>query len=288
MSRSSSAVVDSKVVEMTLENTNFEQNATKSLSTLQKLKEALNFSNHKDGFDKAGAALKKIDANTLTAGLQAAKNKFSALDKISFGFFSKLGGQIESTTMKYAQMFSGMKQATDGFAEYELKMGSVQTILMGAKTKEGLPVTLDMVNQKLDELNTYADKTIYSFSDMTASIGKFTNAGVDLDTAVAAIQGISNEAALSGANAQQASHAMYNFAQALSSGYVKLIDWKSIENANMATVDFKQTLIDTALELGTIKKEGDKFVSTTTDMNGKVSEAFTSTLGFNDSLSAQW
>lgn len=288
MSRSSSAVVDSKVVEMSFENSNFERNAATSLSTLQKLKEALNFGTTKDGFDKLGDSVKKADFNPLVAGIESAKNGMSALEAVSFGFFSKIGAQIEQTAQKYASMFSTLKMAQDGFAEYELKMGSVQTILMGAKTTEGLPVTLDMVNQKLDELNTYADKTIYSFSDMTASIGKFTNAGVDLDTAVAAIQGISNEAALSGANAQQASHAMYNFAQALSSGAVKLIDWKSIENANMATVEFKQALIDTAVEVGTLTKEGDKFISTTTDMSGKVSDAFNATTGFNDALSSQW
>lgn len=287
MSRSSSAVVDSKVVEMSLENTNFEKNAATSLSTIQKLKEALNFTTSKDGMDKFNSSLQKVDFNPMAAGIDTARQSISALDAISFGFFSRIGGQIEQTAMQYAQMFTS-KPVEDGFKEYELKMGSVQTILMGARTKEGLPVTLDMVNQKLEELNTYADKTIYSFSDMTSSIGKFTNSGVDLDTAVAAIQGISNEAALAGANAQQASHAMYNFAQALSSGYVKLIDWKSIENANMATVDFKQTLIDTAVELGTVVKVGDDYQSVTTDMNGHVSELFNSTKMFNDSLSAQW
>ena len=288
MSRSSSAVVDSKVVEMSFENSNFEKNATTSISTLQKLKEALNFTTSTDGVEKLGSSIKKVNFGSLSAGIESVKSSMSSLEMISLGYFTKVGARIEETIHKYAQMFSTIKMATDGFAEYELKMGSVQTILMSAKTKEGLPVTLDMVNKKLDELNTYADKTIYSFSDMTSSIGKFTNAGVDLDTAVAAIQGISNEAALSGANAQQASHAMYNFAQALSAGYVKLIDWKSIENANMATVDFKQTLIDTAVDLKKLTVQGDKYVSTTTDMNGKVSEAFNATLGFNDSLSAQW
>lgn len=85
----------------------------------------------------------------------------------------------------------------------------------------------------LQELNTYSDKTIYSFQDMTSNIGKFTNAGVGLEDAVMAIQGVSNVAAVSGANANEASRAMYNFTQALSAGYVKLIDWKSIENANI-------------------------------------------------------
>ena len=122
---------------------------------------------------------------------------------------------------------------TSGFSEYELKMGSVQTIM--ASTGE----SLETVNEYLNELNKYSDDTIYSFSDMTANIGKFTNAGVKLEDAVAAIKGVSNAAALSGANANEASRAMYNFAQALSAGYVKLIDWKSIEIANMATVEFK-------------------------------------------------
>lgn len=84
-----------------------------------------------------------------------------------------------------------------GFDEYELKMGSIQTIM--ASTGE----SLDVVNQKLDELNTYSDRTIYSFADMTENIGKFTNAGVNLDDAVAAIQGVANVAAVSGANANE-------------------------------------------------------------------------------------
>lgn len=288
MSRSSSAVVDSKVVELSFENSNFEKNATTSLSTIQKLKQALNFSTSNDGLERVGDSVKKINFNPISAGIDAAKERMSAFEAVSLGFFTKIGSRIEETAHKYTEMFSATKMAMDGFSEYETKMGSIQTILMGARDAEGLPVTLDMVNQKLDELNTYADKTIYSFSDMTSNIGKFTNAGVDLDSAVAAIQGISNEAALAGANTQQASHAMYNFAQALSSGSVKLTDWKSIEYANMATVDFKQTLIDTAVECKTLVKEGEKYISTTTDLNGDVSEAFDATSMFNESLKAQW
>ena len=141
----------------------------------------------------------------------------------------------------------------------------------------------------LDELNTYADKTIYSFSDMTSNIGKFTNAGVGLKDAVKAIQGISNEAAVSGANTEEASRAMYNFAQALSAGSVKLIDWKSIENANMATKEFKQQLLNTAIQMGTVEKTADGMYRTiTTNAKGERSDAFNATKSFNDSLQHQW
>lgn len=74
----------------------------------------------------------------------------------------------------------------------------------------------------------------------------------------------------------------------MSTGAVKLIDWKSIENANMATVEFKNELIKTAVELGTIVEKEGMYVSTTTDLQGKVSDAFTATTRFNDSLSSQW
>ncbi|WP_290095370.1 tape measure protein, partial [Bacteroides acidifaciens] len=172
----------------------------------------------------------------------------------------------------------------DGFAEYELKMGSIQTIMMSTGA------SLEDVNKYLNELNTYADRTIYSFADMTSNIGKFTNAGVKLEDAVMAIQGISNEAAVSGANANEASRAMYNFAQALSAGYVKLIDWKSIENANMATVEFKTQLLEAAVAAGTVEKTTDGMYRVLTENNqgSTMDEAIDATKNFNDSLQYQW
>ena len=279
-------VVDSKVVELKMENGQFEQNAETSLKTIEKINKSLDMVGDTKGIEGINDSLKNISFDALNNGVDTARRGFSLLETVTFGFFGSLGAKIENTAAELAKLFTGFDAFADGFKEYELKMDSVQTILMGAKTAEGLPVTLDLVNQKLEELNAYSDKTIYSFKDMTANIGKFTNAGVDLDTAVAAIQGISNEAALSGANAAEASRAMYNFSQALASGAVKLIDWKSIENANMATVEFKQTLIDTAGALGTIKETSDGMYEALG--SGKSVEAFNATTKFNDSLSNLW
>lgn len=286
MSMIGGSAVDSKVVELRMENQQFESGAEKSLSTIEKLHKSLSLIGDTKGIDSIGSSLKNVKFDALTSGVDTARRGFSLLETVTFGFFSSLGSRLEQTAEQFARLVTGIDPLIDGFSEYELKMDSVQTILMGAKTADGLPVTLDMVNQKLEELNAYSDKTIYSFRDMTANIGKFTNAGVDLDTAVAAIQGISNEAALSGANANEASRAMYNFSQALSAGYVKLIDWKSIENANMATVEFKQTLIDTAVELGTVKEAGDGLYEGLG--TGQATEAFNATTQFNNALANQW
>lgn len=273
--------VESKVVEMKFDNKDFEANVKTSMSTLDKLKEKLNFKGAADGLLNIQKASDKMDFSGISNGIDVASVKFSALQVAGITALTNITNSLMALGQNLIQTFA-IQPKTDGFNEYELKMGSIQTIMASTGA------SLNEVNGYLDELNTYADRTIYSFSDMTENIGKFTNAGVDLKTAVKAIQGISNEAAVSGANANEASRAMYNFAQAISAGSVKLIDWKSIELANMGTVEFKNELIKTAVELGTLVEQEGKYISTTTDANGNVSDAFTATTKFNDSLSAQW
>ena len=273
--------IDERVVEMRFDNKEFEKNAKESMTTLERLKKSLNLEGAAKGFDEIDKASKKVEVSKLGAALDTVKNKFSALEAIAVGSLLRIGQQAVDAGEKLLKSLT-IEPISQGFSEYELKMGSVQTIM--ASTGE----SLETVNRYLEELNHYADKTIYSFSDMTQNIGKFTNAGVKLEDAVKAIQGVSNEAAVSGANANEASRAMYNFAQALSAGYVKLIDWKSIENANMATLAFKQNLIDTAVAMGTVVEESGEYRTVTRDNMGKVSDLFTATKNYNDSLSAQW
>lgn len=273
--------VEKRIVEMRFDNQQFEKGVQTTMGTLDKLKHSLKLDGATKGLEDIDKAAKGINISGLSSAVETVKSRFSALEVVTITALANITNSVVNAGKKLVDSFT-MEPIQQGFAEYELKMGSVQTIMAstGADIKT--------VNGYLEELNTYSDKTIYSFSDMTSSIGKFTNAGVSLDDAVKAIKGISNEAAVSGANANEASRAMYNFAQALSSGAVKLIDWKSIENANMATVEFKQSLLDTALAMGTVVKVGDKYQSTTTDAQGKISDLFTATSMFNDSLSSQW
>lgn len=278
--------VEQKILEMQFNNADFEQKVAQSLVTLQKLKEATKLEDAGKGLEDLSRSASNVDLSPISKGIDQLNSHFDALGIFGMTVFHKLSEAAINMGQQVANAITAAP--TDGWKEYELNIDSVKTILNSAKNDEGLPVTLDEVNQKLNELNAYSDKTIYSFSDMTSNIGKFTNAGVSLDKSVAAIQGVANVAALAGANSNQASAAMYNFAQALSSGSVRLQDWKSIENANMATVDFKKVLIDTAVDVGTLVEQEGKYISTTTDMQGKVSDAFDVTQGFNDSLSSQW
>ena len=278
-----STTIDQKVVEMRFDNQHFEKNVNTTMSSLDKLKQKLNFSGASKGLDELNNSAKNNNMGVLANSVEVVRNKFSALEVMGITALANITNSAVNAGKRIVKSLT-VDPVTTGFNEYELKMGSIQTIM--ASTGE----SLEVVNSYLNELNKYSDQTIYSFSDMTQNIGKFTNAGVKLEDAVMAIKGISNEAAVSGANANEASRAMYNFAQALSAGYVKLIDWKSIENANMATVEFKEQLIEAAVAAGTLEKSSDGMykVLTTNVQGSTMDDVISSTKMFNESLNYQW
>lgn len=266
--------VDERVVRMEFDNAAFERKMGTTLASLDKLNKALKFEGAGKGLADVSAHMGRFDASTISEGIEGISKKFLALSTIAITALANIASKAMQVGAQMIKSLS-LDQVIGGFKEYELKMGSIQTIMAGSGE------SLDVVNKKLQELNEYSDKTIYSFADMTTNIGKFTNAGVSLDMAVSSIQGVANVAAVSGANAEEASRAMYNFAQALSKGHVQLIDWKSIELANMGTVEFKQQLLDAAVAAGTLTKQGEEYIT----MQGN---AVTSTKGFNESLTDQW
>lgn len=270
-----SKTIDERVVEMRFDNKQFESNVQTSLSTIEKLKKSLDMDGATKGLESIDSAAKKVDMSGLGSAVETVKTRFSVLEVMAVTALANITNSVVNTGKQMLHSLT-VEPISQGFEEYELKMGSIQTIMMSTGA------SLEEVNKYLQELNTYSDKTIYSFQDMTSNIGKFTNAGVGLEDAVMAIQGVSNVAAVSGANANEASRAMYNFAQALSAGYVKLIDWKSIEYANMATVEFKTQLLESAVACGTLTKTADGMYKT---VKGNVIDA---THGFNDSLQDQW
>lgn len=271
------STVDSRIVTMKFDNAQFEQGAGKTISTLDRLKAALQLPGATKGLSDVQAAADKTNFGSLEGGITKINAKFIAMTTIAITALTQIAQKAMAVGAQVVKSLT-IQPIKQGFDEYELKMGSIQTIMAGSGK------SLDVVNAKLQELNEYSDKTIYNFADMTTNIGKFTNAGVELDLAVASIKGIANAAALSGANANEASRAMYNFSQALSSGVVRLQDWKSIELANMATKEFKQQLIDSAVAAGTLAKGADGMY--TVVANNKT--ALNATKNFNASLTDEW
>lgn len=242
-----SETIDSKVVEMRFDNKDFEANTRTTMSTLDKLKAKLHFPGASKGLEEIGQTAKRVDFSGMSSGIQTVQMKFSALQVMGITALQNITNAAISAGKQLTDAIT-IDPVKDGFAEYETQMNSVQTILANTQ-KEGTNV--QTVNKALDELNTYADKTIYNFTEMTRNIGTFTAAGVKLDASVSAIKGIANLAAVSGSNSQQASTAMYQLSQALAAGKVQLMDWNSVVNAGMGGQVFQDALIRTSEHLQT-------------------------------------
>lgn len=249
--------IDERVVEMQFRNDQFEQGVKKSLISLENLKKGLNLDKSSKSLSNLESTAKNFSMKNLASDVASISDRFSTMGIIGMTALQNITNSAIATgkTLVSALTIDPVKS---GFQEYETQINSVQTILANTESKG---TTLDQVNAALDELNHYADMTIYNFTEMTRNIGTFTAAGVDLDTSVQAIKGIANLAAVSGSNSQQASTAMYQLSQALAAGTVKLQDWNSVVNAGMGGQVFQDALKETARVHGVaidqmIKDEG--------------------------------
>ena len=279
-----SKTIDERVVSMKFDNSQFERGAKETMTTLQKLEQSLNLKNASKGIQEVGAAMKSFSAEPIEGLLNAlnqATGSFSVLERIATGALYKIGAQAVELGEKLVKSLS-VEQIAAGWDKYADKTSSVQTIMAAtAKDFSDTGEQMEFVNDQLEKLNWFTDETSYNFLDMVNNIGKFTSNSIDLETSVEAMQGIANWAAISGANAGEASRAMYNLSQAISVGSVKLMDWKSIENANMATAEFKEMAIQTAEAMGTLKKASDGTWKTLDDNEVSVRN-------FNAALSDGW
>ena len=293
-----STTVDERVVEMRFDNKQFEQNIQTSLSSLDKLKKSLNLEGAAKGLETVNDAANKCSGNMspLSNAVETVRVRFSALEVMAITALQNITNSALAAGKNLVSAFT-IDPIKSGFEEYETQINAVQTILANTSSKG---TTLDQVNNALDELNHYADMTIYNFTEMTRNIGTFTAAGVDLDTSVAVIKGIANLAAVSGSNSQQASTAMYQLSQALAAGTVKLQDWNSVVNAGMGGQVFQDALKETAKVHGIaidemIKDEGsfretlskgwltsDILTETLAKFTGDLNEDQLRTMGYTD------
>lgn len=240
--------IDERVVEMKFDNRDFESNVKATMSTLDKLKNALKLPASSTALNGIANSARNATSNLsgVGAAVETVNARFSALQVVGITALSNITTAAMRAGSNLINSFS-FEPIVSGFQEYETQLNAVQTILANTSSKG---TTMDQVTAALDELNTYADKTIYNFTEMTRNIGTFTAAGVDLDTSVSAIQGIANLAAVSGSTSQQASTAMYQLSQALAAGRVSLMDWNSVVNAGMGGEVFQNALKRTAKAMG--------------------------------------
>ena len=262
--------IDERVVAMKFNNSQFEKGVADTNKSLDNLKKGLNLEGAAKGLSSLATMGKNFTLGGIASGVDTIASKFSALSIIGITALTNIANKAVNVGTQLVKSLT-IEPVNAGFAEYELKMGSIQTILANT-ARHG--TGLDQVTASLEELNTYADKTIYNFGDMTKNIGLFTNAGIKVDDAASMIKGFSNAAAASGTSAQGAAGAAYQLSQALSAGTIRLMDWRSLTNVGMGNKNMQNGLIEIADAMGTLEANS----ITATDVQGD----------FNGSLEKNW
>lgn len=259
--------IDKRIVELSFDNSGFDSNVRESLKTLDGLQEKLKFKDGTKGINDVNDAAKKMNFDVAKRALDEVKVKFSAFEVAGMTAITNITNSVMGMATRITSALT-IDPIKTGFSEYETQINAIQTILANT-SHQG--TNLEQVNAALDELNKYADMTIYNFTEMTRNIGTFTAAGVDLDTSTAAIKGIANLAAISGSTSAQASNAMYQLSQALAAGRVSLQDWNSVVNAGMGGKVFQDALKNTAKAMGIVVDESTSFRESISAAHGKES-----------------
>lgn len=247
------AAIEEKLVRLNLDNNSFVKKAEESTSIFNKLKQAfsktdaLSFDDASKSAGKLSTAVNGVELSGLQKAIDTVNSRFSVMGEMGAAALQRISNAAINTGQALLNnvVTQPMK---DGFGEYELQMKSIQTMLNNV---DG--ATLDSVTNSLDTLNDYADKTIYSFSDMTSAMSKFTLAGIGIEDSQVAIMGLSNLAADAGVQNAQLANAQYQLSQALQAGSVRLMDWRSMENMGLGTQKFREALVAEAQALGTLE-----------------------------------
>ena len=240
--------VDSRVVEMRFDNANFEKNTKQTISTIDRLMEKLQFKGAEKGFEKLDAAAENVDFATMQTSLDRLESKFSSLNIVATTALVNITNKFVDAGEKLVKSLS-IDQVASGWDKYTEKTSNVQTI-MNATGK-----SIDQVNGYLNKLMWYSDETSYSFSEMTSALSQMTAAGGNIDKMIPMIMGIANATADAGKTGFAFQSTIRNLTQSYSAGHLQLQDWKSLNLMGTATKALKQELIDTAVELGTLKKD---------------------------------
>lgn len=265
-----STSIEDKIISLKFDNAQFSKGVMSSQKTLEQLNRALEMRGATKGLDTVESRASRFNLGTLAEAPKAVANGFSVMAGAAAVALGNIASKAISTGATLLNSFT-MQPIMDGFGEYETKMGSIQTILANTAAKG---TTLNQVTSALDTLNTYADKTIYNFAEMTHNIGLFTNAGLGVEESASMIKGFSNAAAASGTTSSAAANAAYQLSQALSAGTIRLMDWRSLTNAGMGNKNMQEGLIQIADAMGTLTAAG--------------TSAEKVQANFNDSLSDGW
>ena len=225
--------IDKRVVEMQFDNKDFEKNCKETLSTLDKLKMALNFDGAK-GLKQVGEAAKKVDLSNISKGAEAVSVKFSVMQIAGMTAISELtkgllnfGKNIWNNT--FGQMSRG------GFARtLKIDQANFQMRALANNFDEiaGDAEKLAYFMQKMgDSIDKAVTGTAYGYDAAAAVASQLMASGIkDMDDMYNHLRAIAGAASMTGSSFEEIGHI---FTRIASNGRVMGDDLQSFSSRGL-------------------------------------------------------
>lgn len=181
-----SKTIDQKVVEMRFDNAQFEENVSTSISTLDKLKQSLNFDGAAKSFENIEQAANNVSFDKIASGVEALENRFSTMGIVGM------------------RVIGNMTDAMIGFAKKGINFVT-ESIVQGGKKRamnlenahfqlQGLLKDEAAVQAIMKNVNDSVDGTAYSLDAAAKVASQYAatgmRAGDKMFSALRAVAGV--------------------------------------------------------------------------------------------------
>lgn len=194
MNRATGNVVDSKVVELSFNNENFEKNAKQSLDTLSKLKASLKFDGASKGFDEIDRAAKRVSFDSIAQGIDAIEKRFSTFGIVGATIIMDLTRKAEQLVAGVINKVTALprmawQKITEGGKMRAMSIENARFMLQGL-----FPDDLEEVERIMDDASDSVTGTAYAFDSAAQAASQFAasglKAGNDMQKALKGITGV--------------------------------------------------------------------------------------------------
>ena len=225
--------IDKRVVEMRFDNKDFEKNCKQSLTTLEKLKMALNFDGAK-GLESVGKAANKLDLSNLSKGAERVQVSFSAMQVAGMTAIQELTkGVINFGKNVWANTFGQIK--TGGWARsLKIDQANFQMKALAENLDAVKNGTID-VTQYMNKMSESIDKavtgTAYGYDAAAAVASQLMSSSItDVNKMYDHLRAIAGAAAMTGSSFEEIGHI---FTRVASNGRVMGDDLQSFSSRGL-------------------------------------------------------
>lgn len=203
-------MVDSRVVEMHFDNSDFMEKINETIEALERLNEQISSINQSQGINKLGENITNNDLSHVATAVDSIRNRFSTLGIVGMTIIQRLTNAGMDMAVKLGNGFrTVLNQIESGGKQRALNLEQAKFRL------EGVLGSAEKVKQVMDDVDWAVKGTAYGLDEAAVSASMFAATGIEAgDTMKTTLRSVAGIAATFGTDFQTISNIMVDAAAA--------------------------------------------------------------------------